>query len=801
MHHAAHRPGQRKKRRPSKNKIDTSVKVGSLTARLHMFKKNLYGSNTDDESSFLKDLDNFATTKTKLKSISQKVKEMTNRMIAFSVATHSFVTELEKLTVDSSSPNKGPLVDLCRADTEFMNSNIHSMESIVQHIDSFAEELELGIPSVENLLDDRRDKFGVYSLYKHKLDKACKAAKRAREKKSMLSWSFASASSLELEVVRKQGQFENTKKLFFTADAKLNAAIGALKSSQAVMVRSVAASFANARCTSNARSDKVMKAVLEALPSAKEASAAFRYSKSFARSSSVSLSGVFGVPLVQLALAAQNSSNSNSSPSNAEKRRGRLSIRAAAIGIPNVVGHCIAFVRTHGLEREGLFRVPGDMKLCAVLKARYNRGENVQLEVLAGKHGPQSLVNTACTLLKMFFRDLPLPLLPFEAYEPLLQIFRTKKNKDESKNDEIIKQVRSILLDKMIMPEAHQRLLSVLFQFLHDVKKHCDVNKMSSKNLAVCWAPSLLRPDFGIPEGTQVDPKALMALQTDAMPAISCIEFFLDNFHVIFSNEFQSFLSVAENKISLEEWEAEEGTLEEDDEEEEEVEDDEEGEELDEEEEEENLEQLQKRMTQKLALSNISEDDFVHFQKRMTMPRKNSSSNAAELALAEFDATDPYQNRDSQYSSSEEEDDQPPPKLSEFRSFKKKKRKPLPPVPKKKKKKAIQASEPQQLTKANSSGSVKDSPPPPVPKGRGYSRARAASRAKRDVRKSVRADPQLIQGLAMEGYGEYEAAEALSLLGNNVSKARTLLSSHREVEAKKKKKKKRRKKNKFDLQA
>lgn len=50
------------------------------------------------------------------------------------------------------------------------------------------------------------------------------------------------------------------------------------------------------------------------------------------------------------------------------------------------------------------------------------------------------------------------------------------------------------------LPQSHRKILNVLFSFLHRVSEHSDVNKMRPANLAIVFAPNLLRPPIESPE-------------------------------------------------------------------------------------------------------------------------------------------------------------------------------------------------------------------------------------------------------------------------------------------------------------
>ena len=48
----------------------------------------------------------------------------------------------------------------------------------------------------------------------------------------------------------------------------------------------------------------------------------------------------------------------------------------------------------------------------------------------------------------------------------------------------------------LFLPPANRALAEVLLNYLHMVSQHSSVNKMDTKNLAVCLAPTLFRDNL-----------------------------------------------------------------------------------------------------------------------------------------------------------------------------------------------------------------------------------------------------------------------------------------------------------------
>jgi hypothetical protein len=151
---------------------------------------------------------------------------------------------------------------------------------------------------------------------------------------------------------------------------------------------------------------------------------------------------------------------------------------------PQIVMDCISYLETRGLEVEGLFRIPGSSDVVHDLRHRYDSGET-------GCVFTHPLCEPAdvATLLKLYFRDLPNPLIPCEGYSVVLDAAR---HAQEEKSSETRAQ---IVCDATLtsLPNINLSVLSMLLTFLQRVARNSDQNKMTTANLATCFAPTILR--------------------------------------------------------------------------------------------------------------------------------------------------------------------------------------------------------------------------------------------------------------------------------------------------------------------
>ncbi|NWX42380.1 RHG18 protein, partial [Steatornis caripensis] len=144
---------------------------------------------------------------------------------------------------------------------------------------------------------------------------------------------------------------------------------------------------------------------------------------------------------------------------------------------PLIFQKLIAQIEEATLETEGLLRIPGVAtrvkSLCQELEAKFYEGtfnwENVKQ-------------HDAASLLKLFIRELPQPLLTVE----YLKAFQDVQNLPTRKQ-----QLQALNLLVLLLPEANRDTLKVLLEFLQRVIDHRDKNKMTLKNVAMVMTPNL----------------------------------------------------------------------------------------------------------------------------------------------------------------------------------------------------------------------------------------------------------------------------------------------------------------------
>lgn len=181
--------------------------------------------------------------------------------------------------------------------------------------------------------------------------------------------------------------------------------------------------------------------------------------------------------------------------------------------IPVVMMKCVEYLDNTGLHFEGIFRKSGSLAQLNELKAKFERGEDVDLSGIMDPH-------VVAGLLKMYVRELKEPLLTFELYDMFLAAVAIK---DVTAKIAKIRQVLAFL------PCGHLVVIRYLVSFLVRVCAKSNENMMTPSNLAIVFAPNLLRPPY---TGDQ----ELAVIMEDTPYSNELLQIFITHSEKIFKN-------------------------------------------------------------------------------------------------------------------------------------------------------------------------------------------------------------------------------------------------------------------------
>uniref|UniRef100_A0A8D0FLE5 Rho GTPase activating protein 27 n=1 Tax=Strix occidentalis caurina TaxID=311401 RepID=A0A8D0FLE5_STROC len=148
--------------------------------------------------------------------------------------------------------------------------------------------------------------------------------------------------------------------------------------------------------------------------------------------------------------------------------------------VPRFVLQCIQTVERRGLDIDGLYRVSGN--LATVQKLRYKVEHDEHLDLDDGRWEDIHVVTGA---LKLFFRELPEPLVPLSHFDKFIAAI---KMQDPTRRGRC---VRDLVFS---LPPAHHDTMKVLFRHLCRVIEYKEENRMSVQSIAIVFGPTLLRP-------------------------------------------------------------------------------------------------------------------------------------------------------------------------------------------------------------------------------------------------------------------------------------------------------------------
>ncbi|XP_076784089.1 rho GTPase-activating protein 18 isoform X1 [Arvicanthis niloticus] len=145
--------------------------------------------------------------------------------------------------------------------------------------------------------------------------------------------------------------------------------------------------------------------------------------------------------------------------------------------IPLIFQKLLSRIEEGGLETEGLLRIPG-----AAMRIK-NLCQELEVKFYEGTFNWESVKqHDAASLLKLFLRELPQPLLSTE----YLKAFQAVQNLPTKKE-----QLQALNLLVILLPDANRDTLKALLEFLQRVIDNKEKNKMTAVNVAMVMAPNL----------------------------------------------------------------------------------------------------------------------------------------------------------------------------------------------------------------------------------------------------------------------------------------------------------------------
>jgi len=145
--------------------------------------------------------------------------------------------------------------------------------------------------------------------------------------------------------------------------------------------------------------------------------------------------------------------------------------------MPLIVSNAIRYLTINGPKTEGVFRLCGKLQRLEDIKAAYDRGEAVDFS-------GESDVHVIAGLLKSYIRELPDPLLCFHVYRQWIDSYTSSDiTGTKARMKELLKK----------LPKTNRVILNALMGLCVKIAARSKENKMTAQNLAICWAPNILK--------------------------------------------------------------------------------------------------------------------------------------------------------------------------------------------------------------------------------------------------------------------------------------------------------------------
>ncbi|KAM4887861.1 rho GTPase-activating protein 31 [Thomomys bottae] len=185
--------------------------------------------------------------------------------------------------------------------------------------------------------------------------------------------------------------------------------------------------------------------------------------------------------------------------------------------VPYVLKSCAEFIETHGIV-DGVYRLSGVTSNIQRLKQEFVSDHCPDLT----KEVYLQDIHCVGSLCKLYFRELPNPLLTYELYDKFTEAVSHCQEEGQ------LARIQNVIQK---LPPSHYRTLEYLIRHLTHIASFSSKTNMHARNLALVWAPNLLRSKEIEASGCNGD-AAFLAVRVQQV----VIEFILNHVDQIFNN-------------------------------------------------------------------------------------------------------------------------------------------------------------------------------------------------------------------------------------------------------------------------
>ncbi|KAG5284857.1 hypothetical protein AALO_G00031290 [Alosa alosa] len=200
--------------------------------------------------------------------------------------------------------------------------------------------------------------------------------------------------------------------------------------------------------------------------------------------------------------------------------------------VPQVLRSCAEFIEKHGIV-DGIYRLSGIASNIQKLRHEFDS------ELIPDLTKEIYIQDIHCvgSLCKLYFRELPNPLLTYQLYDKFSEAVSA------ATDDERLIKIHDVIQQ---LPPPHYRTLEFLMKHLSRLATFSSITNMHAKNLAIVWAPNLLR-SRQIESACFGGPAAFMEVRIQSV----VVEFILSHVDMLFGPKLTGQSGVSRPKSVL----------------------------------------------------------------------------------------------------------------------------------------------------------------------------------------------------------------------------------------------------------
>lgn len=202
-------------------------------------------------------------------------------------------------------------------------------------------------------------------------------------------------------------------------------------------------------------------------------------------------------------------------------------LHSSSQDVPHVLKSCAEFIEKHGIV-DGVYRLSGITSNIQKLRQEFGTEQQPDLT----KEVYLQDIHCVGSLCKLYFRELPNPLLTYELYKKFTEAVAAQSEEEQlARIQDVIKE----------LPPPHYRTLEYLSKHLTQIASFSNKTNMHSRNLALVWAPNLLRSKEIESSGYNND-AAFLEVRVQSI----VIEFILNHVNQLFNSNTTQIKQVVE---------------------------------------------------------------------------------------------------------------------------------------------------------------------------------------------------------------------------------------------------------------